>query len=187
MLKSSLEVIIFRAIAAVIYFLRQYRSTKHIPFGLICVLSIAILKKPKMRSTNLQHAFMSFCFMVALCLTACQKGSAPTASSKAETSDKARLSPERVDIRGSIIRSKYNQGQVMLEVEGTPAQSQNSRFTRAYVLVQPSTQIVGTDGQSISLSELGQGQNVAILLRGGGQGNLEGIGIARTIWLEQVY
>ena len=72
----------------------------------------------------------------------------------------------------------------MLEVEGIT--SQNSRFTRAYVLVQPSTQIVDTNGQSISLSELQQGQNVAILLRGGGRGNLEGIGIARRIWLEEV-
>lgn len=140
-----------------------------------------------MRSKNLLHALMSLCFLVALSLTACQRGSAPTSPSNVETSDKQRLSPERVDIRGSIIRSRYNQGQVMLEIDGTASQSQNSRFTRAYVLVQPSTQIVDTNGQSISLSELQQGQNVAVLLRGGGQGNLEGIGIARRIWLEQVY
>jgi hypothetical protein len=140
-----------------------------------------------MRTTNLQHAFVSLCFLVALCLTACQKSSAPTTTSNAETSDKERLSPERVDIRGSIIRSRYNQGQVMLEIEGIPSQSQNSRYIRAYVLVQPSTQIVDTNGQTISLSELGQGQTVAVLLRSGGQGNLEGIGIARKIWLEQLY
>lgn len=138
-----------------------------------------------MSSKNVQHAFVSFCFLIAFWLTACQQGSAPTGTSPAKTTEKERLSPERVDIRGSIIRSRYNQGQVMLEVEGTP--SQYSRFTRAYVLVQPSTQIVGTDGRSISLSELQQGQQVAVLLRNGGQGNLEGIGIARKIWLEQVY
>jgi 3-dehydroquinate synthase class II len=90
-----------------------------------------------------------------------------------------------VDIRGSIIRSSYNQGQVMLEVEGTS--SQNSRYQRAYVLVLPTTQIVGREGTSISLSELQQGQNVAVLLRSGGRGNLEGIGIARMIWVEEVY
>jgi hypothetical protein len=70
----------------------------------------------------------------------------------------------------------------MLEVEGTP--SQNSRYNRAYVLVLPSTQIVDRDGTSISLSELRQGHDVAILLRSGGKGNLEGIGTARIIWLE---
>lgn len=70
----------------------------------------------------------------------------------------------------------------MLEVEGFP--SQNSRYNRAYVLVEPVSQIVGADGQSISLSELRQGQNVAVVLRGGGKGNLVGLGVARKIWIE---
>ncbi|GAB3528994.1 hypothetical protein GCM10027443_07550 [Pontibacter brevis] len=73
----------------------------------------------------------------------------------------------------------------MLEVEGFP--SQDSRYNRAYVLVEPITQIVGVDGKPISLSELRQGQNVAILLRNGGMGNLVGMGVARKVWLEEVY
>jgi hypothetical protein len=135
-----------------------------------------------MRSKYQQLALVAFCFMFAFWLSTCQNGSAPMSANNGETSEKKRLSPDRVDIRGSIIRSRYNQGQVMLEVEGTP--SQNSRYNRAYVLVLPSTQIVGRDGTSISLSELRQGQDVAILLRSGGKGNLEGIGTARIIWLE---
>lgn len=138
-----------------------------------------------MRIKNVQRALVSFCFLFAFWLMACQTSTAPTGATNAETTEKKRLSPERVDIRGSIIRNRYNQGQVILEVEGTP--SQYSRFNRAYVLVLPSTQIVGTDGKSIGLSGLQQGQNVAVLLRGGGQGNLEGIGIARKIWVEEVY
>jgi hypothetical protein len=139
----------------------------------------------EMRIKYVQRALVSFCFLFAFCLTACQKGTAPTGTTHAETTQKKRLSPERVDMRGSITRSRYNQGQVMLEVEDTP--SQYSRFNRGYVLVLPSTQIVGTDGKSIDLIQLQQGQNVAVLLRGGGQGNLEGIGIARKIWIEEVY
>jgi hypothetical protein len=139
----------------------------------------------EMRIKNVPLALVSLCFLFAFWLMACQKGSAPTGTPNAQTREKKRLSPERVDIRGSIIRSRYNQGQVMLEVEGTP--SQNSRYQRAYVLVLPTTQIVGREGTSISLSELQQGQNVAVLLRSGGQGNLEGIGIARMIWVEEIY
>jgi 3-dehydroquinate synthase class II len=87
-----------------------------------------------------------------------------------------------MDVRGSIIRSQYDQGKVMLEVEGVP--SPDTRYDRAYVLVMPTTQIVGPDGQSISLSELRMGQNVAILMRAGGQGNFVGSGIARRVWVE---
>ncbi len=138
-----------------------------------------------MEIKNVQRALVPLCLLLAFLLTACQKATAPAGTANTETTDNKRLSPERVDIRGSIIRNRYNQGQVMLEVEGTP--SQYSRFNRAYVLVLPTTQIIGTDGKSISLSELQQGQNVAVLLRSGGQGNLEGIGIARKIWVEEVY
>lgn len=81
--------------------------------------------------------------------------------------------------------SRYDQGQVILEVEGFP--SQDSRYNRAYVLVVPTTQIIGIDGQSISLSELRQGQNVAILLRGGGRGSLVGLGVARKVWVEEIF
>lgn len=126
-----------------------------------------------MINKNVKCALVSFCFLLAL--TACQKGTAPTATTHAQTTEEKRLSPQRVDIRGSIISSRYNQGQVMLQVEGIS--SQYSRYNRAYVLVLPTTQIVGSEGKSISLSELQQGQNVAVLLRSGGQGNLEGIGI----------
>ncbi|MGV3586485.1 MAG: hypothetical protein ACO1OF_05760 [Adhaeribacter sp.] len=77
---------------------------------------------------------------------------------------------------------QYSQGQVVLEVEGFP--SQDSRYNRAYVLVLPTTQIIGPEGKSISLSELQQGQNVAVLLRSGGKGNLVGMGIARKMWIE---
>ncbi|WP_345158355.1 hypothetical protein [Pontibacter saemangeumensis] len=125
------------------------------------------------------QGLLAFCFLASLCLTGCQAStSANTATTESNT-----LAPQRVDIRGSIIRSQYDQGQVMLEVEGFP--SQNSRYNRAYVLVEPITQIIGIDGQSISLSELRQGQNVAILLRGGGNGNLLGIGVARKLWVEE--
>lgn len=73
----------------------------------------------------------------------------------------------------------------MLEVEGFP--SQESRYNRAYVLVLPTTQIISPEGDPVSLSELQQGQNVAILLRSGGKGNLVGMGIARKMWVEEFY
>ncbi|MCJ8164159.1 hypothetical protein MKJ04_04845 [Pontibacter sp. E15-1] len=88
-----------------------------------------------------------------------------------------------MDIRGSIVASRYNEGQVVLEVENF-SPSPNSRYNRAYVLVVPTAQIIGADGQTISLSELGQGQNVSVLLRGGGRGNFVGIGVARKLWVE---
>ncbi len=70
----------------------------------------------------------------------------------------------------------------MIEVEGIS--SQDSRYNRAYVLVLPVTQIISPEGSSLSLSELRQGQNVAILLRSGGRGNLVGMGVARKVWVE---
>jgi hypothetical protein len=99
----------------------------------------------EMRSKNGPLTLVFLCFLFAFWLSSCQKGSAPTGTPNAQTTEKKRLSPERVDIRGSIIRSSYNQGQVMLEVEGTS--SQNSRYQRAYVLVLPTTQIVGREGR----------------------------------------
>ncbi|MDX5437839.1 MAG: hypothetical protein LPK03_11625 [Pontibacter sp.] len=117
-------------------------------------------------------------------LSGCQTSSAPSGS----TTDRVNRnpSPERVDIRGNIIARHYDAGQVMLEVENfTPSPA--SRYDRAFVLVQPTTQIFDAQGQTISLSELQQGQNVAILLRGGGNGNRVGIGIARKLWLEALY
>ena len=109
----------------------------------------------------------------------------PGSDAEVATAGRKSLAPQRVDIRGSIIMKRYNQGQVVLEVEGFP--SQYNRYNRAYVLVLPTTQIVGSEGSSISLSELQQGQNVAILLRSGGKGNQVGMGIARKMWIEEVY
>lgn len=134
---------------------------------------------------NVQHTFVFLCLLFVLWLTACQKGPAPSSTATVENTEQKDLSPQRVDIRGSILRSRYNQGQVIIEVEGVP--SQYSRYNRAYVLVLPSTQIVGRNGESISLSELQQGQQVAVLLRSGGKGNLEGMGIARKLWVENIY
>ena len=130
--------------------------------------------------------------LLALCLltssawlSGCQTGAGTTGSASTATAENRNLAPQRVDIRGSIIRRHYDQGQVMLEVDGFP--SQYSRYNRAYVLVLPTTQIIDTDGQTISLSELQQGQNVAVLLRGGGEGNLLGVGVARKLWVEEIF
>lgn len=51
----------------------------------------------------------------------------------------------------------------------------------------PTTQIIDPDGQAVSLSELRQGQNVDVLLRGGGEGNLVGLGVARKVWIEEAF
>lgn len=132
---------------------------------------------------NIQKGLVGLCLLSSIWLTGCQTSTVPAGRADTETARRTNnLAPQRVDIRGSIIRSQYDQGQVMLEVEGFP--SQDSRYNRAFVLVEPITQIVGPDGQSISLSELRQGQDVAILLRGGGRGNLLGIGVARKVWVE---
>lgn len=129
---------------------------------------------------QIQRVLLALCFFSALWLTGCRTGTAPTNS---ETG-RRNLPPQRVDIRGDILATRYSDGQVILEVENfTP--SPDSRYNRAYVLVIPTAQMIGSDGQSISISELFQGQKVAILLRGGGQGNLVGVGVARKLWVEE--
>ncbi|WP_161888370.1 hypothetical protein [Pontibacter russatus] len=134
---------------------------------------------------DIRKCLMALCLLAASAwMSGCQTGAATTGSGTA-TTENGSLAPQRVDIRGSIIRRHYDQGQVMLEVDGFP--SQYSRYNRAYVLVLPTTQIVDTDGQTISLSELQQGQNVAVLLRGGGEGNLMGVGVARKVWVEEIF
>lgn len=126
---------------------------------------------------QIQHVLVALLFFSALWLTGCSS-SAPNG-----TTGNRSQAPQRVDIRGSIMSRQYDQGQVILEVEAF-GQSTDSRYNRAYVLVLPTTQIVNPEGKSISLSELQQGQHVAILLRGGGQGNFVGLGIARKLWVE---
>ena len=142
-------------------------------------------KYKRMILRNIKQGAIAFFILSTLLLTGCQTGNAPDDATNATTTQRRSLAPERVDIRGSIIRSQYDQGQVMLEVEGIPSPS--SRYNRAFVLVEPTTQIIGLDGRSISLSELRQGQNVAIFLRSGGQGNIVGLGVARKVWLEEVF
>ena len=131
---------------------------------------------------NVQAGWLAFCFLWAFCFTACQTSTAPAGTADTANAGQKNMAPQRVDIRGSIIMKRYNQGQVVLEVEGFT--SQYSRYNRAYVLVLPVTQIIDANGSTISLSELQQGQNVAILLRSGGKGNLVGMGVARKIWVE---
>ena len=135
---------------------------------------------------TIQKGLMAFCFVATLAMAGCQTSTRSAGRDSAATAGANRLAPQRVDIRGSIIRSRYSQGEVMLEVEGLPAQ-QNTRYSRGYVLVEPITQIIGLDGNSISLSELQQGQNVAILLRGGGNGTFVGVGVARKVWVEEAF
>ena len=130
---------------------------------------------------KIQVGLVSFLLLMALVIAGCKTSNAPTNTNTA-TNNRRNEPPQRVDIRGNILMSRYNQGQVMLEVEGLL--SENTRYNRAYVLVLPTTQIVGPDGGSISLSELRQGQNVAVLLRAGGKGNMVGVGVARKMWVE---
>lgn len=139
-----------------------------------------------MKMKNIRKCLAALCLLAASAwMSGCQTGAATVGSADTATAENRSLAPQRVDIRGNIIRRHYDQGQVMLEVDGFP--SQYSRYNRAYVLVQPTTQIVDTDGQTISLSELRQGQNVAVLLRGGGEGNLMGVGVARKVWVEEIF
>ncbi|WP_018478784.1 hypothetical protein [Pontibacter roseus] len=133
----------------------------------------------KMRKKRTRYGILAFLF--AVWLTGCQTSTAPA---RTETSTRKSLAPQRVDIRGSIIRSQYNEGQVVLEVEAFGT-SPDSRYNRAYVLVLPTAQMLDTEGNPISVSELRQGQHVAILLRGGGRGNFVGMGVARKLWLEE--
>ncbi|MFD2247579.1 hypothetical protein [Pontibacter ruber] len=138
-----------------------------------------------MKAPNMQLALPGLCLLFALYLTGCKTSTAPAGTDNTTTSENARLSPQRVDIRGSIISSHYDQGQVMLEIEGFP--SQDSRYNRAYVLVLPTTQIINKDGQPSDMVELRPGVNVAVLLRGGGRGNFVGMGIARKVWIEDTF
>ncbi|WP_242917965.1 hypothetical protein [Pontibacter liquoris] len=133
---------------------------------------------------TIQQLAISFCILGAVGLSGCQTGNAPASTATTANAAHKSLAPNRVDIRGAIITRHYDQGQVMLEIEGFP--SPDSRYNRAYVLVLPTTQIINSDGQTISLSELSQGQNVAVLLRSGGHGNMVGIGIARKLWVEEL-
>lgn len=131
---------------------------------------------------NSKHIrLIALLFFTTLWLSGCSTSNAPDDT---ETTAYKSLAPRKVDIRGSIVMRRYDQGQVMLEVEGFGT-SQDSRYDRAYVLVLPTTQIVAPDGRTMSLSELQQGQNVAILMRGGGRGNFVGVGVARKMWLEE--
>lgn len=130
----------------------------------------------------LQQALAAFCLFATIWMSGCQTST----NASTATAENRSLAPKRVDVRGSITMRRYDQGQVILEVDGFP--SPDSRYKRAYVLVEPITQIVGPDGGSISLSELQQGQNVAVLLRGGGRGNnFVGMGVARKLWVEERY
>ncbi|SFV00415.1 hypothetical protein [Pontibacter akesuensis] len=135
---------------------------------------------------HVRQGMVSVAVLALLWLTGCKASTPPADSSDTETTAYRSSAPQRVDIRGTIVTSRYDQGQVMLEVENyTP--SPESRYNRAYVLVLPTAQIVDPEGRTISLSELRQGQNVAILMRGNGQGNFVGMGIARKIWLEEAF
>ncbi len=140
---------------------------------------------------NIRNALVGFSFSVMLGLSACQTTTTATETAESATSgeeeatEPKRLSPDRVDVRGFIIRDRYYQGQVTIEVEGTP--SQYVRYNRAAVLVLPTTQIVGIGGKPAGLSDLRQGQVVSIVLRAGGRGNQEGVGVARKVWLEEPY
>lgn len=134
-----------------------------------------------MKAKHIQKVLASLFLISFFWLTGCQTGNAP-----ANTAVNRNLPPERVDIRGSIFASRYNEGQVVLEVEGTPGQL-NTRYDRAYVLVLPTAQLIGPEGRAISVSELRQGQNVSILLRGGGQGNRVGVGVARKLWVQDAF
>lgn len=135
-----------------------------------------------MRITQLQQGLVVFCLFATVWMSGCQTSTPAAGTTRTETAENKSSAPQRVDIRGSIIMRRYDQGQVMLEVDSNA--STDSRYRRAYVLVMPSTQIADVEGRSISLSELQQGQNVAILLRSGSKGNIVGMGVARKIWVE---
>ncbi|MEJ8803882.1 hypothetical protein [Pontibacter sp. H249] len=134
---------------------------------------------------QIEQYLVVLCFLGILWLTGCARGTTPTGSA-GTTTENVNRAPQRVDIRGQVITSRYSDGQVILEVERL-SPSPQSRYDRAYVLVLPTAQMVGANGQSISISEFQQGQTVAILLRGGGQGSRVGLGIARKIWVEDSF
>ncbi|MBC5991954.1 hypothetical protein [Pontibacter cellulosilyticus] len=132
---------------------------------------------------HIQKILIPILLLGVMWLSSCQTGSTPAGTA---TEENKSMGPERVDIRGSIIASRYSDGQVVLEIEGIPP-APGSRYDRAYVLVLPTAQIIDLTGGVISYNELRQGQNVAILLRSGGQGNRVGVGVARKIWIEDAY
>ncbi|PRY10145.1 hypothetical protein CLV24_11562 [Pontibacter ummariensis] len=128
---------------------------------------------------HIHQGLLAISLLASLWLAGCQGSTTPMGTAAGNRNGV----PQRVDIRGIINTSRYDQGQVVLEVEGTP--SQYSRYDRAFVLVLPTTDVVDGNGNSISLSELQRGQNVAILLRSGGEGNMVGMGVARKVWVEE--
>lgn len=127
----------------------------------------------------------SFFFFALIVLTGCTTANAPTDGTSSQSMQRYNtLAPERVDVRGTIMDSRYFEGQVILEVENF-AGGLDSRYRRAFVLVLPTVQILKPDGETISLHELRQGQDVAIMLRAGGRGTLVGVGEARKVWIEE--
>lgn len=128
-----------------------------------------------MKIKHIQQSVVAILLLITLGFTSCRTTTTPAVNRN--------MAPQRVDIRGSIVSSRYSEGQVVLEVENFMP-STDSRYDRAYVLVMPTAQMFGQDGKSIVVSELSQGQNVAILLRGGGRGNRVGVGVARKLWIE---
>ncbi|RNI23661.1 hypothetical protein [Rufibacter latericius] len=130
--------------------------------------------------------------LTSLFLISCQ-ATAPTSANTAtgETTQEStpdtgpRFSPQRVDVRGTITQREYNQGQMLILVEGFT--DRFSRYSRAVVLVTPVTQIVGLDGKTISLSELQNGQQVAVQFRGRYRESVTGFSaqaVARKMWIE---
>lgn len=134
-----------------------------------------------MKDRNIRSSLFVFCCLSLWWLAGCTTATAPADATGVQYQS---MAPARVDVRGAITMSRYDRGQVVLEVEGFGT-NPNSRYNRAYVLVEPITQIIGPDGKTVSLSELRQGQDVAIVLRGGGRGTFVGVGVARKVWLEQ--
>lgn len=142
------------------------------------------LNDTPMRMKNIRPGLLAFCFLASLWLSGCRTAPAPDNAETAAAEGRKSVAPQRVDVRGYITMSRYNEGQVVLEVEGIL--TADTRYQRAYVLVLPTTQMVDATGNPISLSELVQGKQVAILLRAGGRGNLVGVGVARKLWLEEI-
>lgn len=126
---------------------------------------------------------MLMCLLSVFCLSGCRTATPPEDGTTTEA--RGSLAPKQVDIRGMIVMSRYREGQMILEIQGR-APSPNSRYDRAYILVLPTTQIIGLDGKSVYMNELINGVQVAALLRGRGQGEFEGIGIARKVWVEEL-
>jgi hypothetical protein len=145
------------------------------------------MKKIKISAAGLLLFLMSL-FSWTGCQTIAPTGPDVAATDNAvegDTTTYVRLAPERVDIRGVITQREYNQGQVLILVEGFVGQ--NTRFSRAVILVSPITQIIGINGRSISLSELNLGQQVAVLFRGRYRESVIGFSAqatARKLWVE---